>query len=46
MSTATASAPQAPAPFGTPKVERKGNIVVKWITTTDHKLIGIMYCVA
>ena len=24
----------------------KGNLIYKVITTTDHKLIGIMYCVA
>ena len=24
----------------------KGNLIYKMITTTDHKLIGIMYCVA
>ena len=24
----------------------KGNLVYKLVTTTDHKLIGIMYCVA
>ncbi len=23
----------------------KGNLIYKLITTTDHKLIGIMYCV-
>jgi len=43
MSTATA--PQQAA-FGTPKVERKGNIVVKWITTTDHKTIGYLYLIS
>src|SRR4026207_1713323 len=25
---------------------RKGSIVVKWITTTDHKTIGYMYLIA
>ena len=24
----------------------KGNLIYKLVTTTDHKLIGIMYCVA
>jgi cytochrome c oxidase subunit 1 len=43
MSTATAS-PQAA--FGTPKVERKGNVVIKWITTTDHKTIGYLYLIS
>jgi len=27
------------------KVERKGNVLVKWITTTDHKVIGYMYLI-
>ena len=30
-----------PAPVGP-----KGNLIYKLVTTTDHKLIGIMYCVA
>jgi len=25
------------------RVEHKGNIIVKWITSTDHKTIGLMY---
>lgn len=28
------------------KVEHKGNILVKWITSTDHKTIGYMYLIA
>ena len=28
------------------RIGHKGNLVYKLITTTDHKLIGIMYCVA
>jgi cytochrome c oxidase subunit 1 len=40
----TVTAPQQT--FGTPKVERKGNIVVKWITTTDHKTIGYLYLIS
>jgi len=43
MSTATA--PQQAA-FGASKVERKGNVVVKWITTTDHKTIGYLYLIS
>jgi len=27
------------------KVERKGNVLVKWITTTDHKVIGYLYLI-
>ncbi|PID53629.1 MAG: cytochrome c oxidase subunit I [Micrococcales bacterium] len=33
-------APQLPAP------SRQGNIVVKWLTSTDHKTIGYMYLIA
>jgi len=44
MSTATA--PRQQAAFGTPKVERKGNVIVKWITTTDHKTIGYLYLIS
>jgi cytochrome c oxidase subunit 1 len=42
MTTATASQQT----LGTPRVERKGNIVVKWITTTDHKTIGYLYLIS
>ncbi|TAM69056.1 MAG: cytochrome ubiquinol oxidase subunit I, partial [Microbacteriaceae bacterium] len=52
MSTTTAPAPAAatvkqPAlpPFGTPSVGRKGNVLVNWMTSTDHKTIGYMYLV-
>jgi len=44
MSTATE--PRQQATFGTPKVERKGNVIVKWITTTDHKTIGYLYLIS
>ncbi|WP_210481649.1 cytochrome c oxidase subunit I [Naasia sp. SYSU D00948] len=33
------------AVFNTSKVERKGNIVVSWITSTDHKTIGYLYLI-
>jgi cytochrome c oxidase subunit 1 len=38
----------SPAPIPTPSktVGRKGNILVKWITSTDHKTIGYMYLIA
>ena len=47
MSTTTAPArPSATSqPFGASKVERKGNIMVKWITSTDHKVIGYLYLI-
>ena len=34
-----------PAPFP-PRTGPKGQLIYKMLTTTDHKLIGIMYCVA
>jgi len=46
MSTATAPAPSTSRTFGTPAVERKGNVFVKWITTTDHKTIGYLYLIS
>jgi cytochrome c oxidase subunit 1 len=46
MSTATAPAPSTSRTFGTPSVERKGNVFVKWITTTDHKTIGYLYLIS
>jgi cytochrome c oxidase subunit 1 len=48
MSTATGSAaftPTTTQTLGGSRVERKGNIVVKWITTTDHKTIGYLYLI-
>ena len=48
MSTDIAPAPPAPIrtqPFGAGKVERKGNVLVNVITSTDHKTIGYMYLV-
>ena len=32
--------------FGASKVGRKGNVVVTWLTSTDHKTIGYMYLIA
>lgn len=48
MSTDIRPAPPAPIrtqPFGAGKVERKGNVLVNLITSTDHKTIGYMYLV-
>ncbi|GAB3796342.1 cytochrome c oxidase subunit I [Humibacter antri] len=49
MSTTTAPAPAATAPsvqvLGGTKIHRKGNILVSWITSTDHKTIGYMYLI-
>ncbi|MCX7521531.1 cytochrome c oxidase subunit I [Microbacterium sp. STN6] len=48
MSTTTAPAPAAPAPtsrqgFNANQAHRKGNILVNWLTSTDHKTIGYLY---
>ena len=47
MSTTTAPARPAASsqPFGALKVERKGNVLVRWITSTDHKVIGYLYLI-
>ena len=51
MSTATAPAPAStvgatgPSQFTPSRVGPKGNILVSWITTTDHKKIGYMYLI-
>ena len=45
MSTDIAPAPIRTQPFGAGKVERKGNVLVNVITSTDHKTIGYMYLV-
>ncbi len=51
MSTATPTRP-APGgtgsarPFGVSRVESKGNILVNWITTTDHKKVGYLYLIS
>ena len=34
--------PRQAALLSASRVEQKGNIVVKWITSTDHKTIGYM----
>ncbi len=52
MSTATAPETLSPAPTttattvnGGSRVERKGNVLVRWITSTDHKTIGYLYLI-
>jgi cytochrome c oxidase subunit 1 len=49
MSSATAIRPLiggGPVPVNTPPgVQRQGNVIVKWITTTDHKTIGYLYLI-
>src|ERR1700712_6090144 len=41
----TAPAPKANPVFGANQVERKGNILVNYITSTDHKTIGYLYLI-
>jgi cytochrome c oxidase subunit 1 len=43
-SSATTLSPTAQI-LGATKMHRKGNILVNWITSTDHKTIGYMYLV-
>ena len=50
MSSATATRPatggQASGQnFNTTRVGRKGNVVVRWITSTDHKVLGYLYLI-
>lgn len=42
MTSATATA----GGYGRSRVESKGNVLVKWITSTDHKVIGYMYLIS
>ncbi|WP_243062904.1 cytochrome c oxidase subunit I [Humibacter sp. RRB41] len=43
-SSATTLSPTAQI-LGATKIHRKGNILVNWITSTDHKTIGYMYLI-
>ncbi len=47
MSTTTAPAPTPTStrPYGGSTVEHKGNVLVRVITSTDHKVIGYLYLV-
>ena len=36
---------EAPAPEPAGPTRRPGNIVVRWMTSTDHKIIGYMYII-
>ncbi|GAA4264593.1 cytochrome c oxidase subunit I [Frondihabitans peucedani] len=50
MSSATATRPatggqSSSQDFTTTRVGRKGNTVVRWITSTDHKVLGYMYLI-
>ncbi|WP_261163815.1 cytochrome c oxidase subunit I [Microbacterium sp. Marseille-Q6965] len=38
--------PRQAALLAASRVEQKGNIVVRWVTSTDHKTIGYMYLIA
>ncbi|MBO1770559.1 cytochrome c oxidase subunit I [Agrococcus sp. TF02-05] len=43
--TATVTPGTQTRPALSPGAERKGNVLVKWITTTDHKTIGYLYLI-
>ena len=45
--TTTASTPpvSTTSGYGTPRSQRKGNVLVGWITSTDHKVIGNLYLI-
>jgi cytochrome c oxidase subunit 1 len=50
MSSATATRPATGGQssgqnFNTSRVGRKGNVVVRWITSTDHKVLGYLYLI-
>ncbi|BDZ50465.1 hypothetical protein GCM10025867_27060 [Frondihabitans sucicola] len=50
MSSATATRPATGGQssgqnFNTTRVGRKGNTVVRWVTSTDHKVLGYMYLI-
>src|SRR6476660_3532355 len=38
--------PRQAALLSDTRVEQKGNIIVKWITSTDHKTIGYLYLIS
>ena len=38
--------PRQAALLSSSRVDQKGNIVVKWITSTDHKTIGYLYLIS
>ncbi|WP_240760193.1 cytochrome c oxidase subunit I [Phytoactinopolyspora endophytica] len=40
----TAATTEAPLPVTTPRL--KGSVAVRWMTSTDHKVIGYMYLIA
>ena len=42
----TTMPPRQAALLSASRVEQKGNIFVRWITSTDHKVIGYMYLIA
>src|SRR5690349_23855783 len=42
----TTMPPRQAALLSASRVEQKGNIIVKWITSTDHKTIGYLYLIA
>ncbi|WP_228511238.1 cbb3-type cytochrome c oxidase subunit I, partial [Curtobacterium sp. VKM Ac-1393] len=45
-STALSTDEHGVAQFDRPTTGRKGNVIVRWITSTDHKTIGYLYLMA
>jgi cytochrome c oxidase subunit I len=41
--TTSIERPAPPSPDPATQVRRKGNVVVRWMTSTDHKVIGYLY---
>ena len=37
--------PVTPSGYGSSRAQRKGNVLVGWITSTDHKVIGNLYLI-
>ena len=45
--TPTSSSSTGTTPgMSTPRVAKRGNVLVNWITSTDHKTIGYMYLIS
>src|SRR5680860_605000 len=45
MSTSISPAETRTTPRISSSADRKGNVLVRWITSTDHKVIGYMYLI-
>ena len=45
MATLTETRPSSGGSFPSKKKQSKGQILVDWLTTTDHKKIGYLYLI-